>query len=215
MDKIKIAIVDDHKLLSQALEDMISANENFEVIANCTNGEKFMDYLDQGNIKPDVTLMDVNMPVMNGVETTRAITKKYPEIKVLALTMEDGEETIIKMLKAGARGYLLKDMTSELLFSSIKSVYEHGFLTGDGNIALTTAKFRSEKSATEEIINNLKDKERQLIKLSCTELTYKQIAEVMMISHKTVDNYRDHLFVKLDVKSRVGVVMFAIRNNLD
>lgn len=117
MDKIKIAIVDDHKLVSKALENMISFNSNFEVINTSFNGEEFLQYLRSSDELPDVALMDVNMPIKNGIETTCILSEEFPHLKVIALTMEDNENTIIKMLRAGAKGYLLKDMSPETLLN--------------------------------------------------------------------------------------------------
>lgn len=215
MEKIKIAILDDHKMVSSALENLLCTNPDFTVVVTCSNGEDFLNHLKKGGELPEITLMDVNMPIMNGIETTRELSKHYPDIKVIALTMEDGEEKIIKMLKAGAKGYLLKDMTPEVLFSAIKTVHKHGYLHGDGTIAESALKVRTEHLEAKSIISDLKEKEKQLIKLSCSEMTYKEIASVMNLSPKTVDNYRDQLFAKLNVKSRVGVVLFALKNNLD
>jgi DNA-binding NarL/FixJ family response regulator len=107
MDTIKIAIVDDHKLVSKALENMISFNPRFEVIMNCCNGQFFLNELRGTKKNPDVILMDINMPIKNGIETTSEISRDFPNLKVLALTMDDHENTIVKMLKAGARGYLV------------------------------------------------------------------------------------------------------------
>ena len=122
MEKIKIAIVDDHKLVSKALENMISFNSNFQVIMNCFNGQDFLDHLRTNTNHPDVILMDINMPIKNGIETTEEISREFPNLKVIALTMEDNESTIIKMLRAGAKGYLLKDMSPDMSFLfSLKS----------------------------------------------------------------------------------------------
>lgn len=215
MEKIKIAIVDDHKMVSSALENLLSTNKDFEVVVNCSNGEEFLKHLKTDAEIPEIVLMDVNMPIMNGIETTRELTKNYPDIKVIALTMEDGEDNIIKMLKAGAKGYILKDMTSDILFSAIHTVHKYGYLHADGTIAESAIKVRTQQMEAKSLITELREKEKQLIKLSCTEMTYKEIASVMNLSPKTVDNYRDQLFAKLNVKSRVGVVMFALKNNLD
>ncbi len=215
MEKIRIAIVDDHQMVSSALENLLSTNPDFEVVMTCPNGDAFLQHLKKGAEPPEIVLMDVNMPIMNGIETTREITKNYPDVRVLALTMEDGEENIIKMLKAGAKGYLLKDMTSDVLFAAINTVHKYGYLHADGPIAESALKAKTQRLEAQTIIADLKEKERQLIKLSCTEMTYKEIASVMNLSPKTVDNYRDQLFAKLNVRSRVGVVMFALKNNLD
>ena len=127
METIKIAIVDDHKMLSGAIEKMLSINKKYKVINTSSNGEEFIEALEDESINPDVVLMDVNMPVKNGVETTQHLKDHFPAIKVIALTMEDDEKTIIAMLKAGARGYLLKEMSPKILFEAIDTVHDKAF----------------------------------------------------------------------------------------
>lgn len=213
MEKIKIAIVDDHQLVSKALENMISFNPNFQVIFNCFNGQEFMDQLRKAKILPDVILMDINMPIKNGIETTEEITKEFPNLKVIALTMEDEEATIIKMLRAGAKGYLLKDMSPDLLFEAITIVHEKGIFYTD-LVTQTLLNLKTEEKLMYDLNETLKDRELEFMKLACSELTYREIADKMFVSPRTVDGYRDSVFVKLDVKTRVGIVLFAIKHNL-
>lgn len=214
MKRIKVAIVDDHKLVSKALENMISFNPSFEVVMNCFNGDDFLKQLAEQDNKPEVVLMDINMPKKNGIETTKEITANYPDIKVIALTMEDNENTIINMLKAGAKGYLLKDMSPDILFSAINIVHEKGIFYTD-IVTQSLLNIKTEEKATREITSTLKDRELEFIRLSCSELTYKEIAEKMFVSPRTVDGYRDSVFAKLNVKTRVGIVLFAIKHELD
>lgn len=212
MERIKIAIVDDHKLVSKAIENMISFNPKFEVVMNCFNGEDFLNQLEQRKILPEVVLMDINMPRKNGIETTAELTKNYPDLKVIALTMEDNESTIISMLKAGAKGYLLKDMSPDILFDAIDIVHEKGIFYTD-IVTQSLLKIKTEEKATKEINNSLKDREVEFIKLACSESTYKEIAEQMCVSPRTIDGYRDSIFAKLNVKTRVGIVLFAIKHD--
>ena len=213
MERIKIAIVDDHKLVSKAIENMISFNPKFEVVMNCFNGEDFLKELEQKKTLPEVVLMDINMPRKNGIETTAVLTEKHPEIKVIALTMEDNESTIISMLKAGAKGYLLKDMSPDILFDAINIVHEKGIFYTD-IVTQSLLKIKTEEKATNEIIDVLKDREKEFIKLACSELTYREIAEKMCVSPRTIDGYRDSVFTKLNVKTRVGIVLFAIKHDI-
>ncbi|WHF52178.1 response regulator transcription factor [Chryseobacterium gotjawalense] len=213
MERIKIAIVDDHKLVSKAIENMISFNPKFEVVMNCFNGEDFLKQLDHRKILPEVVLMDINMPRKNGIETTLELTKNYPDLKVIALTMEDNESTIISMLKAGAKGYLLKDMSPDILFDAINIVHEKGIFYTD-IVTQSLLKIKTEEKINQEINNSLKDREIEFIKLACSELTYKEIAEQMCVSPRTVDGYRDSIFAKLNVKTRVGIVLFAIKHHM-
>ncbi len=213
MERIKIAIVDDHKLVSKAIENMISFNPKFEVVMNCFNGEDFLNQLEHKKNMPEVVLMDINMPRKNGIETTAELTQKYPELKVIALTMEDNESTIISMLKAGAKGYLLKDMSPDILFDAINIVHEKGIFYTD-IVTQSLLKIKTEEKAIQEISALLKDREIEFIKLACSELTYKEIAEKMCVSPRTVDGYRDSIFAKLNVKTRVGIVLFAIKHEM-
>lgn len=213
METIKIAIVDDHKLVSKALENMISYNPNFDVIMNSPNGQDFLDQLRTVQDFPDVVLMDINMPIKNGIETTAELTKEFPQLKVIALTMEDHEGTIIKMLKAGAKGYLLKDMSPDILFDAIDIVHKKGIFYTD-LVTQSLLKIKTEEKFMETLSDTLKDRELEFIKLACSELTYREIADQMFVSPRTIDGYRDSVFVKLNVKSRVGIVLFAIKHNL-
>lgn len=210
---IKIAIVDDHKLVSKALENMISYNPDFDVIINSSNGQDFLDTLRTAQDLPDVALMDINMPIKNGIETTAELSKEFPQLKVIALTMEDHEATIIRMLKAGAKGYLLKDMSPDILFDAINIVHEKGIFYTD-LVTQSLLKIKTEEKFMETLNDTLKERELEFIRLACSELTYREIADQMFVSPRTVDGYRDSVFVKLNVKSRVGIVLFAIKHNL-
>ena len=213
MERNKIAIVDDHKLVSKAIENMISFNPKFEVVMNCASGEDFLRQLNTRKVRPEVVLMDINMPRKNGIETTAELSANYPELKVIALTMEDNESTIISMLKAGAKGYLLKDMSPDILFDAINIVHEKGVFYTD-LVSQSLLKIKIEQKAVRELNNLLKEREIEFIKLGCSELTYKEIAEQMCVSPRTIDGYRDSVFAKLNVKTRVGIVLFAIKHDM-
>ena len=213
MEAVKVAIVDDHKLVSKALENMISLNPNFQVTMNCFNGQDFIDELQKTKTHPDVVLMDINMPIKNGIETTAEVSRKFPNLKVIALTMEDNEGTIIKMMKAGAKGYLLKDMSPDILFNAINIVHEKGIFYTD-MVTQSLLKIKTEEKFMKELDATLKDRELEFIRLACSELTYREIADQMCVSPRTIDGYRDSIFSKLNVKTRVGIVLFAIKHNL-
>ena len=213
METIKVAIVDDHKLVSKALENMISLNPNFQVTMNCFNGQDFIDELQKTKTHPDVVLMDINMPIKNGIETTAEVSRKFPNLKVIALTMEDNEGTIIKMMKAGAKGYLLKDMSPDILFNAINIVHEKGIFYTD-MVTQSLLKIKTEEKFMKELDETLKDRELEFIRLACSEFTYREIAHQMCVSPRTIDGYRDSIFLKLNVKTRVGIVLFAIKHNL-
>lgn len=207
----KVVIVEDHTLLSQAIAGVVDRFENFKVIYQCKNGQELIEKFDadKSNI-PDLVLMDIIMPIMNGIETTQWITDNYPNIHVLALSVEADEQIILQMLKSGAKGYLLKDTEKTILNHALIEVMNNGYYHTKivTDILLKSALGKNITS------NNLKENEIQFMKLICTEMTYKEIASQMCLSPKTIDGYRDALFQKLNVKNRIGLVMYAIKNKI-
>jgi DNA-binding NarL/FixJ family response regulator len=207
MNKTPILIVDDHLLFSQALTGLIKKFKNFEVIDQLGNGQKLINYFKAENPLPEIVLMDVNMPIVDGIEATEWLKENYPDVKVLALTMNDEEPVIIKMLLAGACGYLLKDIHPKILLEALKQIKEKGvFYTDD----ITETLIKARKSKPVE----LKQREITFLELACSDLTYKQIAHQMSLSPKTIDGYREVLFDKFNVASRVGMVLYAIKEKL-
>ena len=211
MKKIDIIIVDDHLLFSQALNGLVSNLEEFNVVTVLNNGKELVNYFSEQNKQPQIVLMDIQMPIMNGIEATQWLKENKPEIKVLALSMEAEEETILKMLRAGAKGYLLKDIHPSVLLHALKEVYSSGFYYTE-NVAKTLLNSIDKKDKPTAI--KLKERELEFLKLTCSEMTYKQIAEVMFLSPKTVENYREALFEKLEAKSRIGLVLYAIKEKI-
>jgi DNA-binding NarL/FixJ family response regulator len=209
--KYSVVIVDDHTLLSQAIGAMVDTFDKFKVLYTCKNGKELTEKF-SGSPKniPDVVLMDINMPVMNGIETTDWITKNHSTVHVMALSVEDADRTILQMLKAGAVGYLLKDTEKSVLEKALLEVVENGFFHTKNvtNLLLQSISGSGKRSI------QFKDNEITFMKLACTELTYKEIADQMCLSPKTIDGYRDVLFTKLNVKNRVGLVMYAIKNKI-
>jgi DNA-binding NarL/FixJ family response regulator len=211
MSKIDIIIVDDHQLFSTALHSLISKFEKFNVIKVLNDGTEVVDYFKNNNPKPEIILMDIQMPLMNGIEATTWLKNNQPDIKVLALSMECEEATILAMLRAGAKGYLLKDIHPEILKHAINELHSNGFYYTE-NVTNTLLNSHNNTSNTANVI--LKDRELEFLKLACTEMTYKQIAEKMFLSPKTVENYREALFEKLEAKTRIGLVLYAIKNKI-
>jgi len=211
MKKNTIAIVDDHLLFAQSLESLVTSFGNYEVIFHANNGKNFMDKISNGKPLPDVVLLDINMPIMNGVETMAWIKEHYPDLKTIALSMDDSEETIIKMLRLGAKGYLLKDIHPDIFKKALSDVIEKGFYYSD-RITNTLLDTLDKREHSDEI--PLKDRELEFLKFACTEMTYKEIAGEMYLSPKTIDGYRETLFEKLDVRSRIGLVLFAIKHKI-
>ena len=206
----KIVIVEDHILLSQAIASLVNSFKDFNVLYTCKNGKELLTKLKTPHNIPDIILMDVNMPILNGIETTEIIKNEYPEIMVIALSVEENDATIIKMLKAGAKGYLLKDVEKDVLELALTETIKNGYYhTKDVSNILINSLSDDNSSKI-----RLKDREIEFIIHTCSEMTYKQIAEKMFLSPKTIDGYRDNLFQKLNIKNRIGLVLYAIKNGI-
>ena len=203
-----IIIVDDHKLFAQSLQILVNSFEGFQVMNVFKNGEELVNYLEDGNPSPDILLLDMRMPIMNGMETMAWLKENRPDQKVLALTVDQEDETIIKMLKLGCRGYLLKDIDPEEFEHALNAIALNGYYS---NQTISDALSHEERKQKYEELTN---RELEFLNHACSELTYKQVAEEMHLSPKTIDNYRESLFGKLQVKSRVGLVMFAIKEGI-
>jgi two-component system invasion response regulator UvrY len=202
---IKVALVDDHVILRQSLGVLINKLEDFIVVFEADNGRHLSEQL-QLHPPPDIILLDVTMPITDGFETAGWLKQKHPQIKVIALSMLDNELVVIRMLKNGVRGYILKDCESEELFNALHKVNDQGYYYND----LVTPKMNFQNLPPDLVILN--PQELAFLKWTCTELTHKQIAHEMKVSPRTIDGYRDSLFRKLEVNSRVGLAVYAIKN---
>lgn len=208
--KSKIIIVDDHQLFSQSLELLINSFKDFEVINRFENGKVFLSYLqDYADTAVDLILLDVNMPVLDGVSTMKWIKENRPDLRVIALSVNDDEEIIIKMITNGAKGYLLKDTSPQIFKEAMISVIEKGFYFTEHISGMLVKKANDDSKKI-----SLKEKEIVFIKHACTEKTYKEIASEMCLSPKTIDGYRECLFDKLEIKTRIGLVLYAIKNKI-
>ncbi len=207
--KHTVVVVDDHILLTQAIAGLIDGFENFTTLYCCDNGQDLLDCLKRCKDIPEVVLMDINMPVLNGIETTKILKEKYPQIKVLALSIEVNEDTILQMLRAGAKGYLMKDTKKEILEEALFQVIENGYYHTNCVTKLLVGQLTHDTKESE-----LKEREMEFIQLACTEKTYKEIADTMYLSTKTIEGYRDAIYQKLNVNNRIGLLLYAIRNHL-
>ncbi len=210
MRKNLVAIVDDHKLLAQALESLVNSFSDFEVSYICKNGKELIDTLKTKPKHPDIVLMDVNMPVLNGIQTTNYLSIHFPCINVIALSVENKKSHIVSMFKAGAKSYLLKDVEKCVLEEALNKTLSNGFYYTQNVSNILMRTFTGQEDNT----FNLKDREVEFIRYVCTEYTYKEIADKMFLSPKTIDGYRNSLFTKLKVRNRTGLVLYAIRNKL-
>ncbi|MFH6602929.1 response regulator [Maribacter algicola] len=207
--KYSVAIVDDHTLLSQAISSLVQSFDGFSSLYICKNGKELLNKLEDPKNIPDIVLMDINMPILNGIETSEILREDYPNIKVLALSIEEDENTILQMLRAGARGYLMKDTEREILEEALIQIAEKGYYHTNTVTQILVGTLHQKSNETQ-----LKEREIEFLKLACTEMTYKEIAEAMFLSPKTIEGYRDSLHEKLNVKNRIGLVLYAIRNKI-
>jgi DNA-binding NarL/FixJ family response regulator len=213
---VNLALVDDHKLFRKGLISLIElVNTKYHILFEADNGVDLQQKIDAKNL-PDIILMDVSMPTMDGFASVEWLKEKYPTVKVLVVSMVEKEETIVKMLKLGVKGYLCKDVEPKELGEALEAVNNKGYYYTDfitGKLVHSLQNGNAEKQKELEI-NPINNQEKQFLELACSELTYAEIADKMCLSPKTIDGYRNSLFEKLKVKSRVGLVLFAIKNRM-
>lgn len=205
---IKIAIADDHVILRKGVAEILSRFDNLAMVMEAGTGRELIDKISAAAELPDVCILDINMPEMNGYETAAELRRRWPKIKMLALSMYDAELNIIKMLRNGAHGYILKDADPEELRIAILEVYKNGFYHSD----LVTGRMLHILHDPEGKINiELNERETQMLAYCCSEMTYKEIADLMCLSPRTIDGYRESLFKKLRITTRTGLAMYAIK----
>ncbi len=207
--KIRIGIVDDHQLFLKSLSLMLRSFNNYNVVVEAVNGKNLQEKMNDIKIVPEIMLIDVNMPVMDGIATATWINQNYPSIKLVALSQNDSDKTIIGMIKAGCCAYLLKDTHPNELEKALYEIYTKGFYNAD----ISNINYRRLLEFEKDSLN-ISDKEKIFLQYACSDMTYKQIALLMNISERTVDGYRESLFQKLKVQSRVGLALEAIRREL-
>jgi DNA-binding NarL/FixJ family response regulator len=207
-EQILIAIVDDHTLFRNGVNALMSEFDELKVVFEADNGKQMQQMLLKHPL-PKVILMDINMPVMDGYAATAWLKINYPGIKVLALSMFEDDKAVINMIRSGASGYILKESKPKELLEAIKTLAAKGTYINE----LVSGKLlRSVAGGSQDA--ELTAKEAEFLKLSCSELTYKEIADKMNVSPRTIDNYRESLFQKLNLKSRTGLVLYAVQNEI-
>jgi two-component system invasion response regulator UvrY len=210
---IKIALADDHSLLRSALASNINKSENFSVIIEAANGKELIAKIEAGSF-PDLILLDLNMPEFDGYETAKWLQLHYPDVHVLMLTMYNTEYTMIRLLQAGVKGFLRKDTDINELRTAIYSIIKTGYYYTNnttGRLINLFSKFQEHSVLMKSMLNEM---ELRFLRWVCTELTYKEIANEMHLNVRAVDNLRDNLFTKLEVKNRVGLVMFSVTHGI-
>jgi DNA-binding NarL/FixJ family response regulator len=215
MKKIKLIIVDDHKLFRDGIKLVLQSMEEIEVIAEASNGLEFIELLDQFN--PDIALMDISMPKMDGITATRLAQEKKPELKILALSMFNDQEYYYKLIENGARGFVLKEAGAEELGKAIKTV-----LNGENyfsqellrNIILNLSEQQKKQKEIKELTLKLTKREQEILVEVCTGKTTSEIADQLFISERTVESHRTKLLSKTDCNNSVSLVIFAIKNKM-
>jgi DNA-binding NarL/FixJ family response regulator len=214
MTRIKIGVVDDHRLFRDGIVGMINEwGEPYEVILEADNGVDLMKKLQENETDPHILIMDSEMPLMNGAQATMRVKDQYPEIMVLALTMLDGRTDFIRLVKAGVDGFLNKNTSPEEVKEALDRLIDSGHYFKGGQLDQMLLFLRNGDNVFKEV-QLLTDKELEFIQYATSELTYKAIAEKMSVSEKTIDSYRSKVFEKLDVKTRVGMVIRAVQERL-
>ena len=216
---MRLALVDDHTLFRKGLINLIElVCSDCLILFEADNGLDLQQKLNKGN-EPDILLMDINMPKMDGFATVKWLNVNFPLVKVLVVSMVEKEESIVHMLKLGVKGYLSKDVEPLVLGEALNAIMDKGFyytdfITGKLVHSLQNGKGQENEETKSAAMKLMNDRERDFLQFACSELTYNEIAAKMFVSPKTVDGYRNALFEKFHVKSRVGLVLFAIKNGL-
>jgi DNA-binding NarL/FixJ family response regulator len=211
--KKTIAIADDHLLVAKAVSSIVNNFDNFEVLYEVENGAVLQEKFKVAKNIPDIVLLDVSMPIMDGYATAAWLKEQHPTVLVMALSVQDDDNSIIKMVKAGAKGYLHKNVHPIELERALQTLISQGLYYPDWAMSKVIASLAGDtKGYGDELALN--DREKEFLTYVCTELTYKEISEKMFCSPRTVESYRDSLFEKLNVKTRVALALFSVKIGL-
>jgi DNA-binding NarL/FixJ family response regulator len=212
MSRLRILLADDHTIVRQGLVSILKAVEDFEVVAEAADGNEAVDKALQ--TRPDVVVLDVTMPRLNGLEAARRIRKALPDSRILVLTMHDDQEYVLKMVRAGASGYLVKDGAASELVTAIRALRAgQGYFGPQASRALAED-YHGNRAAAEDPYSQLTDREREVFQLLVEGRTNAQVADILCISAKTVDNHRTRLMEKLGLHSTVELLRFAAKQGL-
>jgi DNA-binding NarL/FixJ family response regulator len=217
--KISVLVADDHTIVRRGLVSLLSLADDIEVVAEAADGNAAVELALKHD--PDVVLMDINMPVLNGLEATRKIKRDAPQIKILVLSAHDNEEYVLQVVRCGANGYLLKNSSSEDLYAAIRSVHTgHAFFSPavsrilvDGYLK-TSASASADPASDQKSDSRLTPREREVLQLIAEGETHQKIAEVLHISTRTVDTHSTNIMKKLDIHDTAGLVKYAIKNGI-
>ena len=209
---IKVAIADDHTLFRTGVKTSLSSRKDIQMVAEAENGMQLLNLLK--HIHPDVVLLDIQMPIMDGLSTLPEIKKLYPEVKVIMLSMHNDHSMISKLMEVGANSYLTKNSDSETIYQAIKTCFEQEFFFNELTNKALLSGLRTKKVEHSPEDVQLSEKEVRILKLMCEEKTTKEIADIVDISPRTVEAIRDKLKTKTGAKSMAGLVMYAVKNGI-
>lgn len=208
-ENTKVALVDDHKLFRKGMLELINGFSGFEVVWEAENGKECTQKISPQNL-PDIVLLDISMPIMDGYETAQWLEQRFPEVKILALSMHNDDDTILKMLKSGVNGYVLKNAEPAELKTALQTLESEGSYYSNRVTKILLDSMNGRKITQVE----LSDRETEFLKLTCAELPYKSFAPILKINPRSVEDTRDKLFRKLEVVSRVDLVLYAIKHKI-
>jgi DNA-binding NarL/FixJ family response regulator len=208
-----LVIADDHLLIAKAIGNIIGSFKKYRVLYEVENGLELMDKFNNSKNIPEIVLLDISMPLMDGYETARWISLHHPQVQVMALTVQNEDEALIKMIKCGARGFLHKNIHPAELETALETLVNKGYYFPDWATGKLLSNIVNEEKPG-GMAAALNAKEIEFLRYAATELTYKEIGEKMYCSPRTVEGYRDALFEKLNLKTRMGLVVYAIKNKI-
>ena len=213
--KKTIVIVDDHVLIANALRSIIANFEAFEVLYECENGEALIEKFKLIKNIPNIVLLDISMPIMDGFETASWLKENHKDTLVMALSMQDDDQSVIRMIQNGAKGYLLKNSHPSELEKALLALVNHGFYYPEWAASKVFASLSESAKLKNDFLITITPREKEFLAHTVSEMNYKEIAEKMFCSPRTVESYRDSLFEKLELKTRVGLAVYAIKNGFE
>ncbi|HQN94017.1 MAG TPA: response regulator transcription factor [Prolixibacteraceae bacterium] len=210
MKKISVLIVDDHQLFREGLKLLLEVSPIIGEVYQASDGSEFLSLIE--NTRPDIVLMDINMPIMDGIEATTKALKEHSDLKIIALSMFGDDEYYIKMIEAGAKGFIVKNSDIEVVETAIQQVMEGKTYFASDVMATLVMHLNQRKN--EETKNELSERESEILYMICKGLSNQEIADALFLSKRTVDKHRENILAKTQAKNTAGLVLYAIKHNI-